>query len=79
VKAFFRALGKPAVESEGSAGRCLDCRHFCNDPAAIERAFPGLTAMGSGYADVRANDGLCDRHGVYLALTNGCEQFDGAA
>jgi len=57
-------------------GRCLDCRHFCNDPAVIERAFPGLTAMGSGYADVRANDGLCARHDLYLALTNGCAEFE---
>ena len=31
--------------------------------------------MGSGYADVRANNGLCERHGVYLALTNGCGQI----
>ena len=59
-----------------SQGRCLDCRHFCNDPAVIERAFPGLTAMGSAYADVRANDGLCARHGIYLALTNGCAGFE---
>ena len=59
-----------------SAGQCLDCRHFCNDPVVIERTFPGLTAMGSAYADVRANDGLCARHGVYLGLNNGCAEFD---
>jgi hypothetical protein len=60
------------------AGSCLDCIHFCNDAASIERAFPGMTAMGSAAADVRAYDGLCDLHGVYLAHTDGCPQFSAA-
>ena len=54
---------------------CGNCRHFCNDPAVIEAAFPGLTTMSSAYASVRANDGLCARHDVYLAFTDTCQDF----
>jgi hypothetical protein len=63
----------------GTAGeRCVDCLHFRNDPATIERAFPGLSAMGSAGADVRACDGLCELHGVYLSFSDRCAQFQRA-
>ena len=32
--------------------------------------------MGSGYAAVRANDGLCDRHSRYLAANSICNQYE---
>lgn len=54
---------------------CGNCTHFCNDPAAIEATFPGLTTMSSAYASVRSNDGLCARHDVYLAFTDTCRDF----
>jgi hypothetical protein len=60
------------------SGCCLDCLHFCNDAASIERSFPGMTAMASAAADVRAYDGLCGLHGLYLAHTDGCPQFSTA-
>lgn len=56
--------------------RCADCRHFRNDPDAVERAFPGLASMGSARADVRAYDGLCSRHGVYLAHSDRCADHE---
>jgi hypothetical protein len=55
---------------------CGHCVHFCNDPKVIEAAFPGLTAMSSGHASVRAQDGLCDKHGVYLAFRDCCADFE---
>jgi len=79
VKSPFRP-SFPDLNAVGSAlGRCLDCAHFCNEPAKIERSFPGLTSMGSAFADVRAYDGLCARHGIYLAFSDGCAQFENAA
>ncbi len=55
--------------------RCGHCKHFCNDPAMIEATFQGMSAMCSGHASVRANDGLCDRHGVYLSFRDTCSDF----
>ena len=57
-------------------GRCLECMHFENDVATVERSFPGMTAMGSAAADVRAYDGLCSRHGVYLSFADVCREFE---
>ena len=42
----------------------------------MENAFPGLTAMSSGFASVRADDGLCKRHGYYLAAWDRCGDFE---
>jgi hypothetical protein len=42
--------------------RCGGCRSFRNDPAELERLFPGLASMGSGYGSTRGQDGVCDRH-----------------
>ena len=60
------------VGVEAACGRCL---HFQNDPAALEQAFPGMTSLGSAYASVRAQDGLCRRHGLYLSARDCCASF----
>jgi hypothetical protein len=54
---------------------CRDCAHFRNDPAYLERVFPGLTSLSSGYASVRAEDGLCLRHDRYLGARCWCADF----
>ncbi|MCW8985019.1 MAG: hypothetical protein OQK55_06725 [Thermoanaerobaculales bacterium] len=38
---------------------CRHCARFVDDPAAIEREFPGLTILGSAYASVRGAAGIC--------------------
>jgi hypothetical protein len=60
-------------------GRCAGCRNFRNDADSILLAFPGLSAMGSVGADVRAGDGLCSLHGVYLSFSDRCAQFSATA
>ena len=55
-----------------SASACRSCAHFDGDPAAIEAAFPNLAAMSSGYAAVRASDGLCRLRGIYLSGGGTC-------
>jgi hypothetical protein len=54
------------------APRCASCAYFRNDPAYIEQAMPGLITMGSGYASVRAQDGICARHERYLSERSSC-------
>jgi hypothetical protein len=38
---------------------CRHCARFVDDPAAIEQEFPGLNILGSVYASVRGNAGIC--------------------
>lgn len=54
---------------------CQRCAYFQNDPAEIEKAYPGLTAMSSGYASVRDRDGLCSYNQVYLSAGDSCKNF----
>jgi len=58
---------------------CGDCIHFCNDPETLEKEFPGLGIMSSGFASVRAEDGLCRLRGVYLSCRDGCADFRAVA
>ncbi len=62
----------------GSSRKCLNCLHFCNDPSRMEEEIPGLQVMGSGWASVRADDGLCRKREVYLAGYYTCEHFTAA-
>ena len=63
-------------QSQPTQRCCGLCRSFSNDPAEIEATFKGLTAMSSGYASVRSQDGLCARHGVYLSFRDVCLDFE---
>jgi len=54
---------------------CRDCRHFRDDPAYLEAICGGLASMGSAYASVRGEDGLCDHHGRYVSARAWCETF----
>lgn len=51
---------------------CQNCVHFQNDPTHIEKTFPGLTTMSSGFASVRDRDGLCSHHKLYLSARDSC-------
>lgn len=55
--------------------RCALCRHFEDDPAILERALPGMSALGSGHAATRAQDGLCLLNHTLRAARSGCESF----
>jgi hypothetical protein len=58
---------------------CRNCVNFCNDPAYLERAMPGLTSLGSAHASVRAEDGICSRHDRYLSAGASCADFTAQA
>lgn len=58
--------------SSREARRCGTCAHFDNDPQRLERRFGNLAAMSSGFASVKAGDGLCRRAGLYLPAGETC-------
>jgi len=51
---------------------CGNCRHFSNDPVQLERALPGLGALGSAHGAVRDQDGICGKHERYLRASSVC-------
>jgi hypothetical protein len=55
---------------------CATCRSFRNDPASLEAAFPGLLSLSSARGSVRAQDGLCDRHDIYLPSVACCPNYE---
>jgi hypothetical protein len=57
------------------ARACRNCAFFRNDAAYLERELEGLRIMGSGYASVRAEDGVCLRHDRYLSAWAVCGEF----
>ena len=59
----------------GSVSICQNCAHFQNDPALIEKAYPGLTIMSSGFASVRDKDGICNFNQLYLSARDSCPHF----
>jgi hypothetical protein len=61
--------------NKAGARQCRACRHFRNEPDYLEAAMPGLTALSSAYAAVRADDGLCLHHDTYLSARSTCAAF----
>jgi hypothetical protein len=54
---------------------CTACRYFVNDPAAFERALPGLAVLSSARAASRVGDGLCSHHDRHVPETASCAAF----
>ena len=70
LKDIIAHLKRPAPKAN-----CLACAHFCNDPKTMEAEIPGLQVMGSGWASVRKQDGLCRKRNVYLDGMSSCSDF----
>jgi hypothetical protein len=56
---------------------CRDCRFFNNDPAWIEKIFPGLSSLSSAYGSTRAEAGICSERELFLQPVTKCPQFVG--
>jgi len=54
---------------------CLNCAYFNNAPEYIEAEIKGLTTLGSGYASIRKDDGICSMTDRYLSAMEGCSNF----
>jgi hypothetical protein len=64
-----------SIQLHSSGPLCRDCTHFQNDPVCIEKSDPGLTAMSSGFASVRDQDGFCNYNQLYLSARDICPHF----
>jgi hypothetical protein len=63
--------------STDAAERCAACRFFTGAPDALGRAIPGVNILSSAYGSVRADTGLCERHGAFTtARSAACAQFE---
>jgi hypothetical protein len=71
-------IGQASADAAaGGATHCAACRFFTGAPAAVERAIPGLSILSSAYGSVRADTGLCERHGVFTtARRASCPQYE---
>ncbi|OHE57786.1 MAG: hypothetical protein A2Z47_04585 [Thermodesulfovibrio sp. RBG_19FT_COMBO_42_12] len=54
---------------------CRDCKYFNNDPAFLEKAFPGLNALSSAYGSTRGENGICSKRDLYLSPIKQCGDF----
>ena len=54
---------------------CRACVAFRGAAADIEAALPGLRSMGSAYAAVRSDDGLCYLHERFVSARAACAAF----
>lgn len=64
-----------SLQQVHSGSSCQNCTHFQNDPGIVEKLFPGLYSLSSGYASVRDHDGLCMLHQLYLSARDSCLNF----
>ena len=64
-----------SIQWRNSGPVCQHCVYFQNDPGVIEKAYPGLKVMSSGFASVRDQDGLCNYHHLYLSARDSCPDF----
>jgi hypothetical protein len=65
--------------SASDAGACRTCRYFEQRAPVIESMLPGLSALSSAYASVRAGDGLCTLRDRYAAESSGCDFYNPAS
>ncbi len=54
---------------------CVACAHFRNDPQFMEAAVAGLSSLGSGWASVADDDGLCLHWGRHAGARSSCDGF----
>jgi hypothetical protein len=58
-----------------TAPACASCAHFASDPASLEAALPGLSALSSAHASSRSSDGLCTLHACHVRATARCAAY----
>jgi hypothetical protein len=58
---------------QADARACRTCRHFEQQPGVIESMLPGLSALSSAHASVRAEDGICALRDRYAAESSSCD------
>jgi len=62
-------------KESGVPAQCARCESFRGEGRDFEILLPGLTALSSGYASVRSDDGICARHDRFVAAKSCCADF----
>jgi hypothetical protein len=77
AKSRFNLIPFRFSGAQSGVTRCAACRFFTGAPAALGRAIPGLNILSSAFGSVRADTGLCERHGVFTTARSAtCPQFE---
>ena len=58
-----------------SGTTCARCRFFDGDAASLEATLAGLRVLGSGYASVRDEDGICALRQRFASARSTCADF----
>ena len=64
----------PRVHEVRAWRGCANCAHFETRPLMVEGALPGASALASGFASVRGDDGYCRHHDRLLGASSSCPQ-----
>ena len=62
--------------SSGKPRSCVGCRHFIDDPEALEKAFPGILILSSTYGSTRAEAGVCTITETFQDPRFVCERYE---
>ncbi len=54
---------------------CAQCRHFCDDPAELEKMFQGILILSSTYGSTRARAGVCAIDQTFHDPEPACDNF----
>jgi hypothetical protein len=71
-----RARSRNPDSVQKTSACCAQCISFETDALVIEAEIPGLRVLSSGFASVRASDGLCRLHERLLSAASHCAQFE---
>lgn len=55
---------------------CALCRYFESGARELEAKLPGLKCLSSGYAAVRADDGICGKRDRHVAASSTCADYE---
>jgi len=55
---------------------CAECRYFQDDPAALERSFPGILVLSSSYGSTRGRAGICAVRNTFQDPEVACREFE---
>ena len=54
---------------------CSECQLFVDDPHQLERIFPGILVLSSGYGSTRGDSGICTLTDLFQYPEAGCRFF----
>lgn len=69
VGVFVRVRGNTTLS-------CRHCRHFLDEPLALEQELPGIGALSSALGSTRGDAGICQLLGTFQDPHKSCAEFE---